>query len=194
MNSVRFSGIDIAYRIMWMWPLYFRSPANAHTNTVLWNAMINPFLRSTIFGALWYQGMSNIQHKKTCKNPYILKKWILQIKIIKTQFVILLVVNFVSHSGCICTCSNYCALNFKLVGLGLGLWCLTPLSTIIQLYRGGQFYRWMKPEYQEKNHRPVASPWQTLSHNVVSRTPRLSGIRTHNFSGDKLKLVGIYQV
>jgi hypothetical protein len=131
MNSVRFSGIDIAYRIMWMWPLYFRSPANAHTNTVLWNAMINPFLRSTIFGALWYQGMSNIQHKKTCKNPYILKKWILQIKIIKTQFVILLVVNFVSHSGCICTCSNYCALNFKLVGLGLGLWCLTPLSTYI---------------------------------------------------------------
>ena len=29
-------------------------------------------------------------------------------------------------------------------------------------------------------HRPVANHWQTLSHNVVSSTPRLSVIRTHN--------------
>jgi len=36
-----------------------------------------------------------------------------------------------------------------------------------------------------ENHRPAASHWQTLSHNVVLYTPRLSEIRTHNVSGDR---------
>jgi hypothetical protein len=33
---------------------------------------------------------------------------------------------------------------------GLGLWCLTPLSTTIQIYLGGQFSWYKKPEFPEK--------------------------------------------
>ena len=38
----------------------------------------------------------------------------------------------------------------KIVGVtGIGLWCLMLLSKIFQSHRGGQFYRWRKPEELE---------------------------------------------
>ena len=53
-----------------------------------------------------------------------------------------------------------------------------------KLYCGSQFYWWRKPEYPEKTTN-LSQVTETLSHKVLSSTPRLSGIQTHNFSGDK---------
>jgi hypothetical protein len=51
----------------------------------------------------------------------------------------------------------------------------------------GQWRKRRKPDpgVPGENHRPVASYWQTLSHNAVSGTPRMSETRTHNISGDR---------
>ena len=59
------------------------------------------------------------------------------------------------------------------------LWCLTPLSTIFSYIEAVSF---IGGGIRRKIHRPVASHSQTLSHNVVSCTPSLNGIRTHNVS------------
>ena len=67
---------------------------------------------------------------------------------------------------------------------GLGLWCLTRLSSILQLYHGHQFYWWRKLEYPEKTTN-LSKITDKLSHNVVSSTPRLSGIQTQNIGCDR---------
>jgi len=69
--------------------------------------------------------------------------------------------------------------------IGLVLWCLTPLSTIFQLYRGGQFYWWMEPEDLKKTTDLSQVTDKTLSHNVALSTPRINGIQNHNVSGDR---------
>ncbi len=70
------------------------------------------------------------------------------------------------------------------MGLGLGILCLSPFSTIFQLYHDSVLLV-EETGVPRENHRPVASHRQTLSHNVVSSIPRRERVGTPNFSGDR---------
>jgi hypothetical protein len=82
-----------------------------------------------IFDCSWRGVLDITVWDKVCQ-------WLAVVKATQTNFIIIMII---SRKIEVSKCTNI-----------RGLWCLTLLSTILQLYRGSQFLLLRKPEYPEK--------------------------------------------
>ena len=81
--------------------------------------------------------------------------------------------------------SDSCYLTNWYIMMGFGYWHLMPISTILLLYRDGQFYWWRKPEYQKKT-TDLPQVTDKLYHIMLYQVHfSMNGVRTHNIGGDR---------